>query len=88
MVNNFPPRIIFPRFQIPEDIPIRKACKGEKCYLSKNEDVGFYKAAFIAVLRLPLTKIHHQLANYLGISVCQISPNAWRIFLGMEVLWG
>ena len=79
---------LLPHFQIPEDIPIRRACKGEKCYLSENEDIGFYKAAFIAVLRLPLTKIHHQLANYLGISVCQISPNAWRIFLGVEVLWG
>ena len=77
-----------PRFQIPEDIPIRRTCKGEKFYLSENEDVRFYEATFIAVLRLPFTKIHRRLANYLGISVCQISPNASRIFLRVEVLWG
>ena len=83
VVNNFPPRMIKyvfgrlrPRFQIPEHIPIRRACTGEKCYSSKNEDIGFYEATFIAVLRLPLTEIHHRLADYLGIFFCQISPNA------------
>lgn len=83
VVNNFPPRMIkdvfgrlHPRFQIPEDIPIRRACKGEKCYSSENEDIGFYEATFIAVLRLPLTEIHRRLADYLGVSICQISYNA------------
>ena len=47
-----------------------------------------YDAMFIAGLRLPLTKLHRQLANYLGLSLSQIAPNAWRIFIGVEVIQG
>ena len=43
---------------------------------------------FIAGLRLPLSTLHRRLAFYLGISVSQIAPNAWRIFIKAEVLWG
>ena len=50
--------------------------------------VGLYEAIFIARSRLPLTKLHRQLMDRLGVSVCQIALNAWRIFLGAEVLWG
>ena len=56
--------------------------------LSKTVDVGMYDAMFIAGLRLPLTKLHRQLANYLGLSLSQIAPNAWRIFIGVEVIYG
>ena len=49
---------------------------------------GFYKTTFIAGLRLPLTSLHHRLTAYMGVSVCQIAPNAWRIFIVAEVLWG
>lgn len=62
--------------------------KGEKCYLGRTANVGFYEVAFILGLRLPLTELHGWLADYLGVSVCQIAPNTWRIFLGVEVLWG
>ena len=47
-----------------------------------------YDAMFAVGLRLPLTELYRQLANYLGLSVSQIAPNAWRIFLGAEVIWG
>lgn len=77
-----------PRFQIPNDIPIRKAYKRKNCYTGDTEDTGFYKATFIVGLRLPLSDIYHQLADCLGISICQIALNAWRIFIGAEVLWG
>ena len=77
-----------PCFQILDDIPIRKAYKGEKCYIGDTEDIGFYEAAFITGLRSPFSEIHHQLANHLGISICQIAPNAWRIFIRAKVLWG
>ena len=46
-----------------------------------------YDAMFAARLRLPLTALHCQLANFLGLSVSQIAPNAWRIFIGAEILW-
>ena len=38
--------------------------------------------------RLPLSALHHRLLQYLGLAVSQIAPNAWRIFLGAEVLYG
>ena len=47
-----------------------------------------YDAMFTAGLRLPLTKLHRQLANYLGLSVSQIASNIWRIFISAKVIWG
>ena len=76
------------RFKIPNNIPICLPKKFEKCYSGKIADVGMYDAMFAAGLRLPLIELHHQLANYLGPSVSQISFNAWRIFLGAKVIWG
>ena len=51
-------------------------------------DVGMYNAMFAVGLRLPLTALYRQLANFLGLFVSQIAPNAWRIFIGAEILWG
>ena len=47
-----------------------------------------HNAMFVVGLRLPLTTLHRQLAIFLGLSVSQIAPNAWRIFIGAEILWG
>ena len=41
-----------------------------------------------AGLRFPLKALHCHLLQYLGLAVTQITPNAWRVFLGMEVLYG
>ena len=35
-----------------------------------------YDMMFIMGLKLPLTELHRQLANYLSLSVNQIAPNA------------
>lgn len=69
-------------------MPIRKGHSGEKCYTGGSLDVGFYKTAFIVGLRLPFTSLHHRLVAYMGVSICQIDLNKWRIFIGVEVLWG
>ena len=94
-VNDFyptmPPNVfnkLCDHFQILENIPIHLPRKFEKCYLGKTANVGMYDAMFAIGLRFPLTELHHQLANYLGLFVSQITPNAWRIFLGVEVIWG
>ena len=76
------------RYQIPEHILIRLPYENEKCYTGKTADVGMYDAMFAAGLRLPLTALHRQLVDYLGLSVSQIAPNAWRTFIGAEILWG
>ena len=41
-----------------------------------------------ARLRFPLSSLHRELLKYLGLFVNQISPNAWRVFIAMEVLYG
>ncbi|KAK9998057.1 hypothetical protein SO802_017660 [Lithocarpus litseifolius] len=94
-VNHFLPsmtdkvfNLLRARYQIPDDIPIRLPLEKERCYSEKTADVGMYDAMFAAGLRLPLTALHRQLANYLGVSVSQIAPNAWRVFIGSEILWG
>ena len=63
-------------YQIPDHIPIRLLEENESCYLGRTADMGMYDAMFVAGLRLPLTALHHQLADFLGISVTQIAPNA------------
>ena len=76
------------RYQIPEHIPIHLPYENEMCYTGRTSDVGMYDAMFTAGLRLPLTALHRQLVDYLGLFVSQIAPNAWRTFIGAEILWG
>ena len=82
-VNKFSPRMsgkVFRElrvcYQIPDHIPIHLLREDERCYSGRIADVGMYDAMFAAGLRLPLTALHRQLADFLGISVTQIAPNA------------
>ena len=74
------------RYQIPEHIPIRFPYENEKCYTGRTADIGMYDAMFAVGLRLSLTTLHRQLVDYLGLSVNQIAPNAWRTFIRAEIL--
>ena len=88
-VNNFLSTMMVNIFKNMRDyyqIPIHLLGKFEKCYSGKTTDIGMYDAMFASRLRLPLTVLHHQLDNFLGLSVSQIAPNAWRIFIGAEKL--
>ena len=85
-VNDFKPMMttnIFKNlrdhFQIPDHILIHLLGKFEKCYSGKTVNIGMYDAMFAVGLRLPLTVLHYQLANFLGLSISQIALNAWRI---------
>ena len=73
-------------YQIPNNIPIHLPGKFERCFSRKTTDDSMYDAMFAIGLRLPLTALHHQLANFLGLSVSQIAPNAWRIFIRAKIL--
>ena len=82
-VNKFLPRMsdkVFRElrtpYQIPDHIPICLPEENESCYSGRTVDVGMYDAMFAAGLRLPLTALHRQLADILGLSVTQIAPNA------------
>ena len=76
------------RYQIPDHISIRLPREKEKCYTRMTANVGMYSAVLAVGLRLPLTALHRQLVDFMGLSVSQISPNTWRTFIGAEVLWG
>ena len=75
-------------YQIPDYIPIRLPYKSEKCYYEGVDGVGVYEQVLKAGLRFPLSSLHRELLKYLGLFVNQISPNAWRVFIAMEVLYG
>ena len=75
-------------YQIPNHIPICLPRKNERCYLGRTADVGIYDAMFATGLRLLLTPLHHQPVDFIGLSVSQITPNVWRIFISAEILWG
>ena len=75
-VNKFLPKMsekvfkeLSTRFQIPDHISIRLPRKKEKCYTERTTDVGMYDAVLSAELRLPLTALHHQLVDFMGLSV-------------------
>ena len=67
---------------------IRLSYKSEKCYYEGVDGVGVYEQVLKADLRFPLSSLHRELLKYLGLSVSQISPNAWRVFIVIEVLYG
>ena len=46
-----------------------------------------YEQMLKAGLRFPLSSLYRELLKYLGLSVNQVSPNAWRVFIAMEVLY-
>ena len=76
------------RYQIPDHILIRLPRENERCYSGRTTNVSMYDAMFATGLRLPLTALHCQLADFLGLFVSQIAPNAGRIFISAEILWG
>ena len=75
-------------YQIPNHISIHLPRKKEKCYTGMTADVSMYDVVLTARSRLPMTALHHQLVDFMGLSVNQIAPNAWKTFIGAEVLWG
>ena len=64
------------RYHIPEHIPIRLPRENERCYSGRTADVDMYNAMFATGLRLLLTTLHRQLADFLGLPVSQIALNA------------
>ena len=75
-------------YQIPNYISIRLPYKLEKCYYEGVDGVGVYEQVLIAGLRFPLSSRDCELLKYLGLFVSQISLNAGRVFIVMEVLYG
>ena len=75
-------------FQIPDNIPIRLSYESEKCYYDGVEGVKIYEQMLKAGLRFLLSSLHRELLKCLSLSINQVSSNAWRVFIAMEVLYG
>ena len=75
-------------YQILDNISVRLPYKSKKCDYEGLEGVGVYEQMLKAGLRFPLSSLHRELLQHLGLSVNQVSPNAWKVFIAMEVLYG
>ena len=62
-------------FQIPDNISVRLPYESEKCYYEGLEGVGVYEQMLKAGLKFPLSSLHRELLQHLGLSVNQVSPN-------------
>ena len=74
-------------YQILNNIPICLPYKSEKCYYERVEGIGVYEQMLKAGLRSPLSSLHRELLKYIGLSINQVSPNAWSVFIAMEVIY-
>ena len=75
-------------FQIPDNISICLPYVSKKCYYKGVEAIRVYEQMLKAGLRFPLSTLHRELLKYLGLSITQLSPNTWRVFIAMEILYG
>ena len=72
-------------YQIPDDLNPRLAVRGEWC-CQLHFGIGIYEAYLLGGLRLPLNAFARELLTRLGLGVCQLNPNAWRLIISMQVL--
>ena len=49
--------------------------------------IGVYEAYLLGGLRLPLNAFARELLTRLGVGLCQLNPNAWRLIVSMQILW-
>ncbi|GFZ05306.1 hypothetical protein Acr_17g0008780 [Actinidia rufa] len=73
---SFPPGV---RLRIPGD--------GETILSARQGEVAFYKAAFLAGLRLPIHPTIRKILIHYKICPAQLSPNAWRSVICSLVIW-
>ena len=73
-------------YQISDDLNPRLAVRSEWC-CDLCFGIGIYEAYLLGGLRLPLNTFAIELLTRLGLGVCQLNPNAWRIIVSMQILW-
>ena len=73
-------------YQIRDDLNPKLAICGEWCCQPRFE-IGIYEAYLLGGLRLPLNAFARELLTRLGLGVCQLNLNAWRLIVSIQVLW-
>ena len=73
-------------YQIPDNLNPRLAIHGEWC-CQPCFGIDIYGVYLLVGLRLPLNAFARELLTRLGLGVCQLNPNAWRLIVSMQVLW-
>ena len=73
-------------YQILDNLKPRLAIRGEWCY-QPHFGIGIYEAYLLGGLRLPLNAFAREFLTKLGLGICQLNPNAWRLIVSMQVLW-
>ena len=72
-------------YQISDDLNSRLAVRGEWC-CQPCFGIGIYEAYLLGGLRLPLNAFARELLTRLGLGMCQLNPNSWRLIVSMQVL--
>ena len=73
-------------YQIPDELNPRLPVHGEWC-CNPRFRVGVYKAYFLGGFRLPLNAFAREFLIRLGLGICQLNPNTWRLVISMQILW-
>ena len=72
-------------YQISNDLNPRLVVRGEWC-CQPRFGICIYEAYLLGGLRLPLNALARKLLTMLGLGVCQLNPNTWRLIVSMQVL--
>ena len=73
-------------YQIPNEFNPRLPVREEWC-CNPRFGIGVYEAYFLGGLRFPINAFARELLVRLGLGVCQLNPNAWRLVISMQILW-
>ena len=73
-------------YQIPDEFNLRLPVREEWC-CNPRFGIGVYEAYFLGGLRFPINAFARELLVRLGLGVCQINPNAWRLVISMQIFW-
>ena len=73
-------------YQIPDNLNLRLVVRGEWC-CDPRFGISICEAYLLGGLGLPLNAFARELLTRLGLGVCQLNPNAWRLIISMKILW-
>ena len=73
-------------YQILDELNPRLAICGKWC-CEPRFGVGIYEAYLLGGLRLPFNAFAREILSRLGVGICQLNPNTWRLIVSMKISW-